>query len=254
MKIAVIGGTGLQDMSSVELVETHQVNTEYSENPVVIREFKIEQAETAEQRFFFLGRHGSEQKIPPHLINYRANLSALSSLAIESILAVTAVGGVAAGLGVGDLVVPDQIIDYTWGRESTFFDGGEKGRRHIDFTCPYTDQLRKSLLLASNSCFDRRIHDGGIYACTQGPRLETAAEVKSLQRQGVEVVGMTGMPEAALARELGIDYAALSVVVNPAAGLSTVELSEQDIEAECRRASADISALLISTINMLMVE
>lgn len=245
MKIAVIGGTGLQHMPNVELVETQQVFTEYTEVPVEIREVKA-----LGHHFFFMGRHGAEQSVPPHLINYRANISALSQIGVDTILAVTAVGGIAANLGIGDLVVPDQIIDYTWGRESTFFDGKEKGRRHIDFTYPYSDTLRNSLLV-SGSNMDRQIHDGGVYACTQGPRLETAAEIKRLQIEGAEVVGMTGMPEAALARELSMDYAALSVVVNPAAGLSGVELSEEDIEAECRLASIDISSLLVSTIDVL---
>lgn len=245
MKIAVIGGTGLQDMPDVELIETHQIKTEYSENRIEFKEL-----EARGNRFFFLGRHGSAQRIPPHLINYRANLSALAHLGVDTILAVTAVGGISANLGVGDLVVPDQIIDYTWGRESTFFDGREKDRRHIDFTYPYSNALRKSLV-ASGAGIGREIHDGGTYACTQGPRLETAAEIKKLQADGATVVGMTGMPEAALARELNMEYAALSVVVNPAAGLSGVELSETDIEEECRLAAIDISALLLSSIGRL---
>lgn len=262
MKIAVIGGTGLQTMPDARHILTHNIETQYSDFPVL-----IEEVEAGHVQFFFLARHGVQQQIPPHRINYRANISALSQLGIEAILAVTAVGGVKQEFGTGDLVVPDQIIDYTWGRESTFFDGVgldgvaidgvaldrivKRGRRHIDFTYPYTDSLRTSLLVAGTSAISRTVHDGGVYACTQGPRLETAAEVQRLKSAGVDVIGMTGMPEAALARELDINYASLSVVVNPAAGLSGIELSEQEIEEECRLAAADISTLLVSAIEVL---
>lgn len=242
----------MQTMPDAELLCAHQVETEYSDFPLNIGEVQINNC-----RFFFLGRHGAEQQIPPHLINYRANISALSKLGVKSILAVTAVGGIRSDLGVGDLLIPDQIIDYTWGRESTFFDGlteagiRQGGRRHIDFTYPYSHILRDSLLKAGGLVTNRKVHDGGVYACTQGPRLETAAEVVRLKSDGADVVGMTGMPEAALARELELDYASLSLVVNPAAGLAELELSEQEIEEECRSAFSDISQLLVSAVSSL---
>ena len=240
----MIGGTGLQQMPDARLVQRHQIDTQYSESAVDINELQVQA-----NRFFFLARHGANQQIPPHLINYRANLSALAQLGVTRIFAVTAVGGIAAKVETGDLVVPDQIIDYTWGRESTFFDGSSMGRRHIDFSYPYAGDLRTSLLSAA-SAVDRTVHDGGTYACTQGPRLETAAEVRRLQVEGADLVGMTGMPEAALARELNMEYAALSVVVNPAAGLAETELSEEEIEAECHRAIEDIGKLIACAIEI----
>lgn len=246
----MIGGTGLQSMAGVETLGRHQLQTTYSETRISVTELGYQG-----QNFYFLGRHGDHQQIPPHLINYRANLDALSQLGIQAILAVTAVGGVGEGLAVGDLLVPDQLIDYTWGRESTFFDGGPEvggrgGRRHIDFTYPYSQRLR-TMMLEQGANLSRKVHAGGTYACTQGPRLETAAEIRKLKAEGADIVGMTSMPEAILARELGIDYASVSVVVNPAAGLVDEELSEEDILRECERASEDISLLLLAVISAL---
>jgi 5'-methylthioadenosine phosphorylase len=165
----------------------------------------------------FLARHGYGHTLAPHEINYRANLWALRELKVEGVLSVATVGGIRADMGPGTLVVPDQIIDYTHSRKSTFFEGSEMPVIHVDFTEPYTPALRQQLLQAAVACAEPVI-DGGVYACSQGPRLETAAEIERIARDGGELVGMTGMPEAALAREAELAYATLGVVVNHAAG------------------------------------
>jgi purine nucleoside phosphorylase len=150
-------------------------------------------------------------------VNYRANLWALKEEGVASIISVASVGGIRAGLGPGTIAVPHQLIDYTWGRRSTFFEGGDKPVTHIDFTHPYSEAMRRMLLAAAAGCGEQ-VADNAVYAATQGPRLETAAEIDRMERDGADIVGMTGMPEAVLARELALDYAALAVVVNHAAG------------------------------------
>ena len=165
----------------------------------------------------FLARHGYGHTIPPHQVNYQANLWALKEARAEVIISVASVGGIRADLCPGTLVVPDQIIDYTWGRKSTFHEGLDEPVVHIDFTEPYDAAVRRRIL-AAGAAAGEKVFDGAVYAATQGPRLETAAEINRLARDGADVVGMTGMPEAALARELGIPYAAINVVANYAAG------------------------------------
>jgi 5'-methylthioadenosine phosphorylase len=165
----------------------------------------------------FLARHGYGHTIPPHEVNYRANIWALREEGATEIVSVASVGGIRPDLGPGTIVVPHQIIDYTWGRRSTFFEGGDVPVTHVDFTAPYAEGLRRKLLAAAHACGEAVV-DGAVYAATQGPRLESAAEVDRLERDGAEIVGMTGMPEAALARELAVPYAAIAVVVNHAAG------------------------------------
>jgi 5'-methylthioadenosine phosphorylase len=165
----------------------------------------------------FLARHGYGHTIPPHEVNYRANIWALREEGAAEIVSVASVGGIRADLGPGTLVIPHQIIDYTWGRRSTFFEGGDVPVSHVDFTRPYSEPLRQKLLAAARASGEPLL-DGAVYAATQGPRLETAAEIDRLERDGADVVGMTGMPEAALARELDLPYATIAVVVNHAAG------------------------------------
>jgi 5'-methylthioadenosine phosphorylase len=164
----------------------------------------------------FLARHGYEHTIPPHQVNYRANLWALKEQGAREIVSVVSVGGIRQDLGPGKIVVPHQIIDYTWGRMHTFFENGAPVK-HIDFTEPYTAALRARLLAAAGKSGESA-GDGAVYAATQGPRLETAAEIDRMERDGADIVGMTGMPEAGLAREIELDYAAVAVVVNHAAG------------------------------------
>ncbi len=165
----------------------------------------------------FLARHGYGHSIAPHDVNYRANLWALKEEKVEGVVSVASVGGIRKDLAPGTLLLPDQIIDYTWGRRSTYFEGADSRVTHIDFTEPYSAALRGRLLAAARVCGEK-VFERGTYAATQGPRLESAAEINRLERDGADVVGMTGMPEAALARELGLEYAALTVSANFAAG------------------------------------
>jgi 5'-methylthioinosine phosphorylase len=210
--IGIIGGTGLTQLEDLEIIRRQIVRTPYGDasQPLIF-------GNLAGIEVVFLARHGGGHTIPPHAINYRANIWALHSVGVKNLLAVATVGGINNKLLPGDIVLPHQIIDYTHGRDSSYYDGIELPVMHIDFTHPYSEQLRVSLKKAANN-IQQDLHDGGVYACVQGPRLETAAEINRLEQDGASVVGMTGMPEAALARELGVDYAALCPVANHAAG------------------------------------
>jgi purine nucleoside phosphorylase len=182
-----------------------------------------------EKQVLVLPRHGDDHTLPPHAINYRANVVALKEAGADSILALNTVGAISDKCGPGGLAVPSQIIDYTWGRAHTIYDGSDDDFDHIDFTQPFSASLRVALLSAADAA-GIDCYDGGVYAATQGPRLETAAEVDRLERDGADFVGMTGMPEASLACELGVEYACLSLVVNLAAGRSDVPIHD-DVEA-----------------------
>ncbi len=209
--LAIIGGTGLTQLANLEVSRRQVAGTPYGEpsGPLTFGAIRGVPA-------VFLARHGYGHTIPPHQVNYRANLWALKEQGASEIVSVVSVGGIRADLGPGKIVVPHQIVDYTWGRMSTFFEN-EAPVKHIDFTEPYTAGLRNRLLSAAKACGEAVV-DGAVYAATQGPRLETAAEIDRLEREGAEIVGMTGMPEAALAREIELGYAAIAVVVNHAAG------------------------------------
>lgn len=210
--LAIIGGTGLTQLTNLKITHRQVMRTPYGEPSGPLTFGTINQHEV-----MFLARHGYGHTIPPHEVNYRANLWALRDQGAMRVIAATSVGGIRADLVPGTLVVPDQVVDYTYGRNFTYFDGKDGPVTHIDFTRPYNESLRQQLLaavkLAGETCID-----GGVHAVTQGPRLETAAEVNRLERDGADMVGMTGMPEAALAKELGLAYATIAVVVNCAAG------------------------------------
>ncbi|WP_293004613.1 S-methyl-5'-thioinosine phosphorylase [Nitrosomonas sp.] len=212
---AIIGGSGMTQLSCLEISRREIIRTPYGEpsGPLTFGKMKNED-------IVFLARHGHGHTIPPHAINYRANLWALHSLKPSHVIAVASVGGIRADLTPGRLMIPDQIIDYTYGRGFTFFEGKDQPVTHIDLTLPYSQRTRTLLLQAAKNA-NKDVFDGGIYAATQGPRLETAAEINRLERDGADIVGMTGMPEAALARELGLDYASIAVVANSAAGRGT---------------------------------
>jgi 5'-methylthioadenosine phosphorylase/5'-methylthioinosine phosphorylase len=180
--------------------------------------------------FLFLARHGARHQIPPHLINYRANIAALKACGAERLIGLAAVGGIGSYFGPRILLVPDQIIDYTHNRQQTFFDGESQGVDHIDFTQPYCEHLRAAVLRAARDA-GVDILDEGTHGVTQGPRLETAAEVRRLEQDGCDIVGMTGMPEAALAKEAGLRYACCAFVVNWAAGKSDGEIRMAEIKA-----------------------
>ena len=223
-KYAIIGGSGLDRLGALTVTSRHQVMTAYGapSGPLCDGLF-------ASVPVTFLARHGEAHRLPPHLVNYRANIAALKRAGITDIFAVTAVGGIASDAGPGRIVVPDQIIDYTWGRAHTFADGSAEQVEHVDFTMPFSSTLREHLLQAARDT-GVDILDNGVYGATQGPRLETAAEIARLARDGCTLVGMTGMPEAALAREAGLDYAMVSLVVNWAAGVGGESISHADIE------------------------
>lgn len=213
--IAVIGGSGLTELTNLEITHRRIVRTPFGEpsGPLTF-------GHVGTHDVVFLARHGYGHTLAPHEINYRANLWAIQAQAVDGVIAVCTVGGIAPGIGAGTIVVPDQIIDYTYGRAFTYFEGAEQPVTHIDFTFPYSDMMRQLAIAAAREV-GITVVDGGTYAATQGPRLETKAEIDRLERDGATMVGMTGMPEAALARELGLEYAHLAVVVNPAAGRGT---------------------------------
>jgi 5'-methylthioadenosine phosphorylase len=211
--LAIIGGSGLTQLANLEVARREIVRTPYGEPSSVLSFGRIGCREVV-----FLARHGHGHTIPPHLVNYQANIWALAKAAkVDGIVSVASVGGIRADLAPGAIVVPHQIIDYTWGRKSTYEEGGDTQVAHVDFTEPYDGGLRAGLLAAAADA-GQQIVDGAVYASTQGPRLETAAEINRLERDGADIVGMTGMPEAVLARELGLPYAAICVVANWAAG------------------------------------
>ena len=238
--LAILGGSGLAKLST--LTETRRVaaHTKFGEasGPLV-------QGRMGGREIIFLARHGEAHSIPPHQVNYRANIQALKDAGARRVAAVATVGGIRRGFGPGALVVPDQLIDYTWGRASTFFEGPGAKVTHVDFTQPYSAALRMDILAAARACGEA-IADGGCYGATQGPRLETAAEIARMERDGADLVGMTGMPEAALAREAGLEYAAINVVANHAAGKgdSAHAISLDAIEAVVQQAMQRVQRIL----------
>ena len=212
IELAVIGGTGVYALGALGDVESHQPVTPYGapSGPVRVGTY-------AGKRVAFLARHGEGHSLPPHRINYRANLAALKALGATRVLALNTVGGITGRFGPRVLACPDQLVDYTWGRISTLCEEPGSDVLHVDFGDPYTPALRRQVIAAAGQAGVALV-DGGCYGATQGPRLETRAEIARMHRDGCDLVGMTGMPEAGLARELGLDYACLAIVANWAAG------------------------------------
>ncbi len=210
--LGIIGGTGLTQLANLEVTRREVVRTPWGEPSGALTFGRINGRDV-----IFLARHGYGHTIPPHMVNYRANIWALQARGATHVVSVASVGGIRADLGPGVIALPHQIIDYTWGRKSTFYEGDERGVVHVDFTHPYSSDLRARCLAAAKSAHQPLV-EGGVYACTQGPRLETAAEIDRLEGDGADMVGMTGMPEAGLARELELAYATIAVVANYAAG------------------------------------
>ena len=237
--LAIIGGSGLTRLSTLAVARREVVRTPYGEPSSALLFGQI-----AGRDAVFLARHGHGHTIPPHRVNYRANLWALKERGATAVLAVASVGGIRDAL-LGELLLPHQLIDYTHDREATFFDGGDRRVVHVDFTHPYTAALRKTCLAAAKAA-GIALTDGGVYAAVSGPRLETAAEIDRIDRDGATLVGMTGMPEAALARELDLPYAAIAVVVNHAAGRgdSATEISMDGIAQVLETAMDRVRALL----------
>ncbi|WP_266158760.1 S-methyl-5'-thioinosine phosphorylase [Dyella silvatica] len=237
--LAVIGGSGLYQFPGLENAARHTVNTPYGQasGDVVLGDF-------AGKRVAFLARHGESHSLPPHRVNYRANLWALHSLGARRVIGVNAVGGIRADMGPRVLVVPDQIIDYTHGRYTSYCDVEGAEVKHIDFSEPYTESLRQALIAAAGKA-GAAVINGGCYGATQGPRLETRAEIARMKRDGCDLVGMTGMPEATLARELELEYACLALVANFAAGCGDeAEISIEEIFAHLAAATAEVPPIL----------
>lgn len=226
-KLAVIGGSGLFDIQDLSEVAELGPTTPYGEPSAAVLQGCLG-SDGAE--LLFLARHGRGRHIPPHAINYRANIAALQSAGATHIVTINIVGGISPAMAPGSWVIPDQIIDYTWGREHSIYDATTRHTKHIDFTFPF-DETLNARLIAAAATEGLPVQTSGTYGCTQGPRLESAAEIRRLGRDGCDIVGMTAMPEAALARELGIPYSSLCLVVNWAAGCDDAEISLADMEA-----------------------
>lgn len=236
--LAIIGGTGVYDWDGLELVAELDVSTPWGEPSAAIRV-----GHWRGRHLAFLARHGNQHHIAPHAVNYRANLWALHELGARRVIGINAVGGITPAFAPACLALPDQIIDYTWGRAATYHEG-EAPVPHAEFAEPYSSSLRGALLEAAIGV-KVALLDGGCYGATQGPRLETRAEIARMRRDGCDVVGMTGMPEAALARELGLDYACLALVANWAAGCGdNAPITMDEVTANVRRASTCLPALV----------
>lgn len=244
-KIGVIGGTGLYAMMD-DFEMTHQeiINTPFGEPSCPLVHGRLHDRDVV-----FLARHGFTHRLPPHRINYRANIWMLKKVDVEQIISVNAVGAMNPQCPPESLVIPDQIIDYSWGREHTFFAEDLTRVVHIDFTHPYTEDLRKTLIQAGENC-TLDLVKSGVYGCTQGPRLETAAEIRRLKQDGCDLVGMTGMPEAALARELSMQYASVAVVANWGAGLVDDEITMEQIEQALQNGMEKVKTLVAETIRI----
>jgi 5'-methylthioinosine phosphorylase len=223
--LAIIGGSGFSDFAGLAGRESQRIETPFGETSAPLVRGWLDGAEV-----LFLPRHGVGHQLPPHCVNYRANLWALEAAGAQRVVGLAAVGGIGARFHPLSLVVPHDIIDYTHGRAHTLYDGDGGGVEHVDMTSPYCEDLRLALISACSASGESAIA-GGVYGATQGPRLETTAEIARLERDGCDLVGMTGMPEAAIARELGLCYASLAFVVNWAAGKGADVIRMEEIEA-----------------------
>ncbi|MHC1479512.1 S-methyl-5'-thioinosine phosphorylase [Frateuria aurantia] len=244
--LAVIGGSGLYQLPGLEQVQRHSVDTPFGtpSGDIVCGQWNG-------RSIAFLARHGESHSLPPHRVNYRANLWALHALGARRVIGVNAVGGIRDDMGPRVLAVPDQLIDYTHGRFTSFCDAEGAEVKHIDFSEPYTAGLRRQLLAAGERSGIELV-DGGCYGATQGPRLETRAEIARMRRDGCDLVGMTGMPEAALARELELEYACLALVANFAAGCGDEEeISIEEIFEHLRVATTQVPPLLKAVLEQL---
>jgi len=237
-RVAIIGGSGLTRLKTLEITRREVMRTPYGEpsSPLVF-------GMLSGQDTVFLARHGQGHTIPPHEVNYRANIWALKEAGVTHVIAVNAVGGITTDMTSGRLVIPDQIVDYTYGRAHTFFGNEQKPVTHVDFTFPYCEELRERIIAAASHA-GIEVVGQGTYGATQGPRFESIAEIRRMERDGSDIVGMTGMPEAGLARELGLCYACIAVVVNPAAGKAAGTISLKEIERTLETGMEHVRQLL----------
>ena len=242
--LAIIGGSGLTQLANLEVTHREVMRTPYGDPSGAVTFGQL-----GGQPVAFLARHGYGHTIPPHEVNYRANLWALHKIGASGVVSVASVGSIRADLKPGDIVIPHQLIDYSWGRKSTYHEGCGVAVRHVDFTDPYDPALRQKLIEAAARA-GVTVSDAAVYAVTQGPRLETAAEIDRFERDGADLVGMTAMPEAVLARELGLPYAAINLVANYAAGRAdsrhgiSFDAIEQVLQESMGRVRTIIAALV----------
>lgn len=246
-KVGVIGGSGLYEIKGLTIKRKKRVSTPYGKPSDQYLIGEINNTEVV-----FLPRHGKHHNIPPHMINYRANIWGFKKLGVKRILSISAVGGIKKGLKPGDIVILDQVMDMTRNRASTFYDGTD-GVAHIDFTEPYCPELRKILLKAGGK-IRVSLKNGGTYVAVEGPRLESASEIKSFGILGGDIVGMTGMPEASLAREMEICYAGLSVVANYAAGISKTKLTVTEVKEAMKDSTEKLKRLLKESFSLIPAE
>ncbi len=240
IEFAIIGGSGFTRLDSLKIIRREVVHTPYGEPSAPLTHGLFHGRPVV-----FLPRHGAAHTIPPHKVNYRANLWALQHVGVERVIAIAAVGGIDDEMAPGVIAIPDQIIDYTYARDHTFFEDGLSTVTHIDFTQPYCAELRRLLLQAAEASGIEVVY-GGTYGATQGPRLETSMEINRMQQDGCHLVGMTGMPEAALARELDICYASCAVVANWAAGRGAGPITMEEIERHLSGGMEKVHNLLSS--------
>ncbi|TAN81667.1 MAG: S-methyl-5'-thioinosine phosphorylase [Gallionella sp.] len=243
--LAIIGGRGLTELANLEITHRQVLRTPYGEPSCAFLFGTLNQHEV-----IFLARHGYGYTIPPHLVNYRANLWALREQGVNEVVSVATVGGIRADLTPGIIVVPDQIIDYTHGRDATFFDTRDTSYTNVDFTLPYCPRLRRRILRSAAEV-QQPCLDGGVYAATQGPRLDSVAEINRYERDGADMVGMTGMPETALAMELEMNYATIAVVVNHAAGRGDSKngIHMEQVNVAASAAMARVRSILECVVN-----
>ncbi|MCP4411156.1 MAG: S-methyl-5'-thioinosine phosphorylase [Gammaproteobacteria bacterium] len=243
MKMAIIGGSGLYHFQNLNIMGKESISTIYGEPSADIIVGQLEN-----QTVLFLPRHGIKHQIAPHKVNYRANIQALNNLGAEAIISINGVGGISPLLQPGDIVIPDQVIDYTYGRENTFYNDFSKGIQHVEFTYPFDEALRQNVIQSLSKQPDLRAVTSGVYGCVQGPRFETAAEIKRMATDGCTLVGMTAMPEAVLARELELPYVSICTVANMAAGISDEPIAMEDIMKFMEEGLSNIQELIRNTL------
>ncbi|MDX1519829.1 MAG: S-methyl-5'-thioinosine phosphorylase [Gammaproteobacteria bacterium] len=243
--IGIIGGSGLASLEGLAVSGQKIRKTPYGPHSGILTFGKF-----VNQEVVFLPRHGNPHVIPPHKINYRANVWALNEVGADRILAINAVGGITGNMRPGRIVIPDQIIDYTWGRGHTFFEDGLNDVVHVDFSRPYSEPLRQTII-DTGAGLEMDLVKTATYGATQGPRLETASEILRMEKDGCDLVGMTGMPEAALAREIGVEYASICMVVNWAAGKCDDEITMEVIDQNLQECTAVVRKLLSHLFNSL---
>ncbi|MCW8890660.1 MAG: S-methyl-5'-thioinosine phosphorylase [Sedimenticola sp.] len=243
--LAIIGGSGFTKLETLKIIRREVVHTPYGEPSAPLTHGLFNGRDVV-----FLPRHGTAHTIPPHKVNYRANLWALKHIGVTNIIGVAAVGGIGPDMAPGVIAIPDQIIDYTYGRDHTYFENDLSQVTHIDFTQPYSEALRQQLISAAHSA-NVQIVPHGVYGATQGPRLESAMEINRLDRDGCSLVGMTGMPETALARELELEYACCAVVANWAAGRGDGPITMVEIEKHIGQGMSRVVSLIADFVKLL---